>query len=104
MIKWLYVEDAARSLALACRAGGMDTRVFNISGDVRSVDEAIRCVENIVPGAELHCGEGAIGFAQKYDQEAAKRQLGYTPQFPIEPGFQETIRHFGWGSAGSGEG
>lgn len=103
VINWLYVEDAARSLALACRAGGTETRVFNISGDVRTVDEAIRCVKRIVPGAELRSGEGAVGFVQKYDQETARHRLGYTHQFPIERGFQETLRHFGWGSAGSGE-
>jgi nucleoside-diphosphate-sugar epimerase len=93
VINWLYAEDAAQSIFLACGVKRTEARVFNVSGDVRTVDEAIRCVQRLVPEAKLIPGEGSIGFVQKYDQEGIERQLGYKPRFCIEEGFRETLDH-----------
>lgn len=94
MLNWLHVDDASQSIFLASTVKGTETRVFNVSGDVRSVKDAIRCVQHIVPKAKLYLGEGYIGFAQKYDHEGIERQLGYRPRLRIEEGFRESLDYF----------
>jgi nucleoside-diphosphate-sugar epimerase len=94
LINWQYVEDAARCIFLACLAGRTETRVFNTSGDLRTVGEVIQCIKRMLPETDLSCGKETIGFAQRYDKENIKRQLGYEPQYPIEKGFKKTIDEF----------
>jgi len=93
-INWQYVEDAARSILLACLVDRTETKVFNASGDLRTVGEVIQCIKRMLPEADLSCGKETIGFVQKYDKENIKRQLGYEPQYPIEKGFKITINDF----------
>jgi len=93
-INWQYVEDTARCILLACLVDRTETRVFNTSGDLRTVGEAIECIKRMLPETKLSYGKEVIGFAQKYDKENIKRQLGYEPEYPIEKGFKKTINEF----------
>jgi nucleoside-diphosphate-sugar epimerase len=93
-INWQYVEDAARSILLACLANRTETRIFNTSGDIRTVGEVIQCIKRMLPETDLSCGKEVIVFAQKYDKDNIKHQLGYEPEYSIEKGFKKTINEF----------
>ncbi|MDD5126647.1 MAG: NAD(P)-dependent oxidoreductase [Dehalococcoidales bacterium] len=91
MANWLFVEDAARSVALACKAGKTETRAFNISGDIRSMKEAADYVKSIIPGAKITLSPGKGVQAYAYDVSLIEKELGFKPKWSMEAGMKQTI-------------
>lgn len=54
LVCWQYVEDVASAIALSLyHEGSTRTRVFNTSGDVRTVREAVALVQSFLPEAKI---------------------------------------------------
>jgi UDP-glucose 4-epimerase len=96
VLGWVFVEDAARALILAARAGKTKTRAFSISGEVRTVGEMADLVKEILPEAELSflplekSNAGQI-MTCKYESSAIEEELGFHLQWTLKQGIRQTI-------------
>ncbi|MDD4859046.1 MAG: NAD(P)-dependent oxidoreductase [Dehalococcoidales bacterium] len=91
MANWLYVEDAARSVALACKVDKTETRAFNINGDVRSMKEAADYVKSIIPTAKITLAPGKGVQSATFDSSLIEKELGFKFTWSMERGMKQTI-------------
>jgi len=94
VIDWQHVEDVALAFRLAAEtdASELSRGVYNVRGAVATIREAAETVREILPDAELTVSdEGELPWTQKLDMRAAKRDLGYEPQYDLESGFRKYI-------------
>ena len=92
IINWLYVEDAARAVVLACRSATTKTRSFNIDGEIHTVKEAVDLLKKFVPGAKVTLLSGHTGFTALYYTAEIKEEIGYRPLWPLTKGMKKVIR------------
>lgn len=93
-IDWQYVVDIARSFRMAMEtpAAAREQSVYNVRGELATIREAVETVREIIPDASLTVSdEGELPWTQRLDMSAAKRDLGYEPQYDLETGFREYI-------------
>jgi len=89
---WMYVEDAARAIVLASRAKTTKTRVFNVTGDLRTMAEAVDYVKKLIPDAQLTVKPGPRRSGLRRDPTGAKEEIGYECQWTMERGIEKTIK------------
>jgi nucleoside-diphosphate-sugar epimerase len=95
VIDWQYVRDVAQGFRLAAVVDDseLSRRVYNVRGEVATIREAVETMRGIVPDADLEVSdEGELPWTQKLDTTAAKRDLGYEPEYGLEAGFREYVR------------
>jgi len=57
---FLYVKDAARALILLLKAPTLHHRIYNLgSGRLTSLKEFADAIKKLLPGAEIHLGDGS---------------------------------------------
>jgi UDP-glucose 4-epimerase len=88
---WLYVEDVARAIVLASRAGKTRTKSFTVRGDLRPIREVFEYVRSLLPDADMTLLPGKYRQVWQYDGRVARDELGYTPKFTIEEGIKRNI-------------
>ncbi len=91
MQNWLFVEDAARAVVLACKVDRTQTRAFNISGDIRSMKEAADYVMKLVPGAKVTLAPSKSVQAYRFDASKIEKELGFKSKWTMESGIKQTI-------------
>ncbi|MFC1984029.1 NAD-dependent epimerase/dehydratase family protein [Chloroflexota bacterium] len=91
-VDWMYVEDVARAIVMASKTKTTKSRVFNVTGDFRTMDEAINHVKKLIPDAELTVTPGPNIPGEKRDSTGAKKEIGYGFQWTLEQGIEKTIR------------
>ena len=89
---WMYVEDAARAIVMASKTKTTKTRVFNVTGDFRTLTEAVDYVKKLIPDAKLTVKPGPNIPMVKRDSTGAKEEIGYESQWTMEQGIEKTIR------------
>jgi UDP-glucose 4-epimerase len=88
---YVYVEDVAQGVALACERP-LTSEVYNIgSGRLASAKEVARAVEEAVPGARAvvleHPRQGPFWVRQQpLDLTRSRNELGYEPRFDVLSG------------------
>jgi nucleoside-diphosphate-sugar epimerase len=94
---FLYVEDAARCLALLSELGATGTLVYNVSGEACTVWEYAEAVARVVPGAAFTAGGGEFParLTWRFDVTALEREVGFEPRFTVESGIREWVRTLG---------
>jgi UDP-glucose 4-epimerase len=94
VIDWQYVEDIA-SLVIKCsKVGQTRTHIFNTKFDIRSIGEAKKYVESIIPDADITLEPGTFGIAWKLDDSLLQEEIGFIPEFSMEKGILSTINFF----------
>jgi UDP-glucose 4-epimerase len=88
---WLYVDDAARATLLAAKVPRTKTRVFNISGELRSVKEVAKYVRGLIPNADITLLPGCLGVHWKYETTPIRKELGFEPEWTVEQGVREMV-------------
>jgi nucleoside-diphosphate-sugar epimerase len=91
-LDFTYVKDTAAGIVAATFAEKAAGQTFNISrGEGRSLLEAARIVQELVPGTELSIEERDVRFPERgaLDVSRAKELLGYAPRFSLEEGLRE---------------
>jgi nucleoside-diphosphate-sugar epimerase len=87
---YLYVEDAVSAIVAAVRAHRIKQWAYNVAGDKFTLmDEVAQVVRSLIPGARITMQPGVdeLGYRREaLDISAAKRDLGWRPQFPLERG------------------
>jgi len=87
---YLYVDDAVSAIVAAVRAQRIEQWAYNVDGDKFTLmDEVAQVVRSLIPGARITMQPGVddLGYRREaLDISAAKRDLGWQPQFPLERG------------------
>jgi UDP-glucose 4-epimerase len=93
--QFIHVEDAARSAILAVRASTPRQGIYNISGGSQvTLGELADLIRVRLPAARIDLGPGHLpGWDRQgpFDISAAARELGYSPEWPLERGLDSYI-------------
>ncbi len=91
---WLYIKDAVRSLIMLFDAKQPKKRIYNISGGIHSIEEAVSIVKKLIPDADIRFDPQAKPFIfQKtsFDDTYAREEIGWAPAYSLEDGIREII-------------
>lgn len=90
---WLYVNDASRATITISKTAKPKTMVFTIAGEIRPVKDAVNYVKSLLPGADITLLPGLIygGTVWKHDTTPLREEIGYTPQWSLEKGLEDSI-------------
>jgi len=91
IVDWLYAVDAARFIVRALEVPQTPVRVYNTSGQVRGVQEAVDYLTEHIPGAQLQVRPGTIDACWKLDSSRLRADLGIEPQYTMEEGIQDAV-------------
>ena len=90
IFNWTYVEDVARAFHTALRAPKPKVRLFNVSGDARTVAESVEFVRtDLVPGAEIQLGTERERRIPVLTNDLIRAELGWEPKFSMEEGMRD---------------
>jgi UDP-glucuronate 4-epimerase len=93
--QYIYVEDAAASLVLALDAQELKRRTYSITGgSYLTLGQVAEIVCKLVPQANIEVLPGhdpEDDVQGVFDISAAQRDLGYSPQVPIEQGIRNYL-------------
>ncbi|MGE5257294.1 MAG: NAD-dependent epimerase/dehydratase family protein [Hyphomicrobiales bacterium] len=92
---WLYVKDAVKAILLIWDRPALKQRIFNISGGVHSIRDVVTIAQKYRPQARVHLTEGGerlSPYPVSYDDSAARKELGWAPDFTIEDAVQEHLK------------
>ncbi len=81
---FLWVEDAAGALVAALTGPKTASRHFNVSGDIRSLDDALAITKSLVPGARIELGEEVWVRDARLEDDAIERELGFRSTWKLE--------------------
>ena len=95
---WVYIRDNVRLMTLSLQAPDTENRVFNVCGDqLRTLGDMADILRRIRPGADVAFRGSAMSSAlrpseaHQVDCSAARKQLGYAPEYSLERGLREYI-------------
>ena len=90
--QFIHVEDAVSALLLALDAGEMPRRIYTVTGETyATLGEIGEVVKRVLPQADIALQPGPDPVDEvhrRFDISAAKRDLGYAPQFDLESGIR----------------
>ncbi|MCS7222374.1 MAG: NAD(P)-dependent oxidoreductase [Anaerolineae bacterium] len=91
-----YVDDVARVFIACALTPYQGAGVFNLRGDVVTVDELIEAIEAAVPGARqlITHGDQQIPIAPSLDDSGLRALLGKVPHTPLREGIACTAERF----------
>jgi nucleoside-diphosphate-sugar epimerase len=92
---WLYVRDAVKALLLLLASDAAPQVAYNIMGGLYTVREAMQVAKRVEPEAQITFRSGARPsdnpYPLSYDDSAARRDLGWAPDYTLEAGIREHI-------------
>ncbi len=91
-----YVDDVARVFIACALAPYQGAGVFNLRGDVVTVEEIIEAIDAAVPGARelITHGDRQIPIAPSLDDRGLRSLLGDVPHTPLREGVACTAERF----------
>lgn len=93
---WCFVDDIARGIVLAGSAPPARTPAFTLSGEVRTVGEAVDMIRGYFPGGRVETDERYPGLELPghLEGEPARSHLGWQPRYSLEEGVRETVEFY----------
>jgi len=92
---WLYVRDAVKALLLLLGSDSLPQVAYNIMGGLYSVREAMEVAKRVEPRAQITFRQGTRPsdnpYPLSYDDSAARRDLGWAPDYSLEAGIREHL-------------
>ena len=92
---WLYVRDAVKALLLLLGSDSLPQVEYNIMGGLYSVREAMVVAKRVEPRAQITFRQGTRPsdnpYPLSYDDSAARRDLGWAPDYSLEAGIREHL-------------
>lgn len=92
---WIYVKDAVKAIFAVCDAPELRQRIFNIAGGVHSISEVVGIATTLRPDARVELAPSSATLSPypvAYDDSAARRDLGFQPDYTIELAVAEHLR------------
>ncbi len=92
---WLYVRDAVKALLLLLTSESVPQVAYNIMGGLYTVREAMEVAKRVEPIAQITFSQGARPsdnpYPLSYDDSAARRDLGWSPDYSLEAGIRDHV-------------
>lgn len=91
---WLYIKDAVKAILTLWRAGMATQRIYNIAGGVHTIREVVAIARKFRPDARvilMDGGKSRSPYPASYDDSAARRELGWQPEYTIEEAIKEHL-------------
>jgi UDP-glucose 4-epimerase len=91
---WLYIKDAVSGIWALWKAERISQRIYNIAGGVHSIREVVDIARQIRPEAPVSLaskGKSLSPYPVAYDDEPARRDLGWAPNYTIESAVREHL-------------
>ena len=91
---WLYVKDAVKAILLVWDRPALSQRIFNISGGVHSIREVVAMAQQYRPRTRVTLkkdGGSLSPYPVAYDDSAARKELGWKPDYTIEKAVEEHL-------------
>lgn len=92
---WLYVKDACKALLLLLGRDDIPRVGYNIMGGLYSVREAMAVASQVCPdaviGFDANPAVSSNPYPLSYDDSAARRELGWAPDYSLADGIREHI-------------
>ncbi len=91
---WLYIKDAVKAIMTSWGAENPGQRIYNIAGGVHSIREVVAIARQYRPDARVTLVEGGKNqspYPAAYDDSAARREIGWSPDYSIERAVKEHI-------------
>ncbi len=101
---WLYIRDAVKAILTLWRAEKPIQRIYNIAGGVHSIREVVAIARKYRPQARVALAEGSENrspYPASYDDSAARRELGWKPDYTLEEAIKEHLDIVSGGSRNS---
>ncbi len=93
--QFVFVDDVASAARLAATTSTARQQVYNVSGGRQiTVAETAKLLAGLIPGARFDIGSGMLpawDVIGEFDLTAARRDLGYQPQWDLERGLANQI-------------
>jgi nucleoside-diphosphate-sugar epimerase len=101
-INWQYVEEVSGMVVAALEAEATTDLAFNTCGDARSFRDAGEILARLAAEATITLSDAATDDGQltlrevpfEYDAAELAAQVGYSAQFPLERGIEESFAAF----------
>jgi nucleoside-diphosphate-sugar epimerase len=93
--EYIYAKDIGRAVDLAATVEAPKQNVFNIgNGYVSPFEDVLAAVKAVCPGVsyEVEPGEAPHSKLAPLDISAAKRHLGWEPQFTLATAFEDYLK------------
>jgi nucleoside-diphosphate-sugar epimerase len=91
---YVYADDAAAAFEAALFTDLSGAHVFNLSGEVASVDDVIAEIRRHVPGAEVKAAGGALPIASTIAPDNLHEAFPDLPCTSLARGIAATIAHY----------
>jgi nucleoside-diphosphate-sugar epimerase len=92
-INWLYPDDAARCIVMCSQAPCTKTRVFTMSGELRTLEQVANITRSLIPGADITVHPKKTGKTFNYSGEQLEKEVGFRPKWSIEAGVKATVNY-----------
>lgn len=91
-----YVEDVAEAFVRSLLAPLEGAHVFNLAGDIVSMENFIETLDHIRPGAAslIRCDGPQVPVAFRMDDSAIQAAVGSIPKTPLLDGVKRTLEIF----------
>jgi nucleoside-diphosphate-sugar epimerase len=91
VLSWTYVEDAAEAFYLAYKADDTPHRIFNVTGEIRTVGEAVGHINSRLQESGLETGSELAVTLPLADGGRIREELGFVPAYSMERGIDAYI-------------
>lgn len=90
----VYVEDAAAAFEAALLSPREGAHVYNLVGDIASVDTVIEEIQRQVPGAVLHASGGPLTINPRLDEQGLDAAFPDRRRTSLREGLKSTLAHY----------
>jgi UDP-glucose 4-epimerase len=96
----IFVDDVAAAFEAALLRGYSGAHVFNLRGEIATMDRIIEMIRGLVPGAALSAAGDPLPVAAEIEAHDTEAVLGPLPRTGLADGLARTIAFYGTRPAG----
>lgn len=91
LVSWSYVKDCADAFYHAYKADKPKSQIFNFTGEIRPVKDAVDYVKTFFPNARITMGSKGVRTLPYLDGSRIREELGFEPRYSMEEGIKDYI-------------
>ena len=95
VMQFQLASDVALQFIDAAEQNSEGAHVFNLGTPPVSVDEVIKLIRDIKPGAQITRTETRLPFPESFDDSALRAHVSRVYETPLAEGIRLTMEHFG---------
>jgi nucleoside-diphosphate-sugar epimerase len=91
LVNWSYVKDCADAFYHAYKVDKPKSRLFNFTGEIRPVKDAVDYVKTLFPNARITMGSKGERTLPYLDGSRIRSELGFEPRYSMERGIKDYV-------------